>query len=91
MSMQGDVKGATCAAGATTAVFAGRTRLKGFSVSATTAGATVAIKDDTTTLFTYTATVAGAANILIPGEGVLIATTLNVTTAAGVSAIAFYG
>ena len=91
MGMQYDVKGATCAAGATTTVFDGRARVKGLAISATTANATVDVKDNATTLFTYTATGTGPLYIAIPGEGVLCATSVKVTCAAGVSAVAFYG
>jgi hypothetical protein len=86
-----DVKGVTCPASTATTVFNGPARLKGLAISATTAGATVAVKDSTTTLFTYTATVAGPINVLIPGNGVKCGTSLIVTCAAGVSAVAFYG
>lgn len=90
MTMQTDVKGASCAAGATTTAFNGRTRLKALTYSAPAAG-TVAIKDGSTTLFTFTITAAGDANILIPGEGVLVKDSLVVTTSAGITAVAFYG
>ena len=89
--MQTDVKGATCAANATTTAFNGRTRVKGLAISATTANATVDVKDSSTTLFTYTATGTGPIYIAIPGEGALCATSLVVVCAAGVSAVAFYG
>lgn len=89
--MQTDVKGATCPAGAATTIYNGRTRVKGLAISATTASATVAVADGSTTLFTYTATVAGPINIIIPGEGVLCQTSAVVTCGSGVSAVAFYG
>lgn len=89
--MQTDVKGASCAANASTTAFNGRTRARALTVSATTANATVDVKDGSTTLFTYTATVAGPVHMLFPGEGVLCATSLVVTCAAGVSAVVFYG
>ena len=89
--MQTDVKGATCPASTATTIYNGRTRVKSLVISATTANATVAVADGSTTLFTYTATVAGPINILIPGEGVLCQTSAIVTCAAGVSAVAFYG
>lgn len=88
--MQTDVKGASCPAGATTTVFGDRTRLKGLVYSAAAAGS-VAVKDGATTLFTFNIAAAGDANILIPGEGVLVQTSLVITTAAGVTAVAFYG
>ena len=91
MAMQTDVKGATCPASTATTIYNGRTRVRGLAISATTANATVAVADGSTTLFTYTATVAGTINIIIPGEGVLCETSAVVTCAAGVSAVAFYG
>lgn len=89
--MQTDVKGASCPAGAATTIYNGRTRVKSLAISAVTAGATVAVADGPTTLFTYTATAAGPINLLIPGEGVLCLSYAVVTCAAGVSAVAFYG
>lgn len=89
--VQFDVKGGSCAAGTSTTVFNGRTRLKALTVSATTADATVAVKDNATTLFTYTATGTGPVHILVPGDGVVCQTSLVVTCAAGVTAVAFYG
>ena len=89
--MQTDVKGATCPASTATTIYNGRTRVKGLVISATTANATVAVSDNATTLFTYTATSTGPINIIIPGEGVLCATSAIVTCGAGVSAVAFYG
>ena len=89
--MQTDVKGASCPAGASTTIYNGRTRVKALTISATTANATVDVKDNSTTLFTYTATAAGPVHVLIPGEGVLCATSAVITCAAGVSAVAFYG
>ena len=89
--MQTDVKGATCPASTATTIYNGRVRVKSLAISALTADATVAVADGATTLFTYTATVAGPINILIPGEGVLCQTSAIITCAAGVSAVAFYG
>ena len=89
--MQTDVKGGTCPEDAATTVFVGRTRVKGIAISADTANATVDIKDDTITLFTFTATVVGAMNVIVPGEGVLCTTSLVVDCSAGVSAVVFYG
>ena len=89
--MQTDVKGATCPANATTTVFNSRTRLKGLAINAGTAAATVAVRDGATTLFTFTATTTGPMNVIVPGEGVLCATSLIIVCAAGVSAVVFYG
>lgn len=91
MTMQTDVKGASCAAGTTTTVYDGRTRVRALTISAKTADATVAVKDNATTLFTYTATATGPIHIIIPGEGVLCQTSAKVTCAADVTAVAFYG
>ncbi len=88
--MQTDVKGATCAANGSTTAFNGRTRLKGLWYSATGAGS-IAVKDANTTLFTFTIGGAESNYVLLPGEGVLVQTSLVITTAAGVTAVAFYG
>ena len=91
MTMQTDVRGVSCPAGATTTVYNGRTRVRAVTISATTANATVDVKDNATTLFTYTATATGPVHILLPGEGALCSTSAVVVCAAGVSAVAFYG
>lgn len=88
--MQTDVKGATCASNGSTTAFNGRTRLKGLWYSAT-AQATIAVKDDATTLFTFSIGGAESNYILLPGEGALVQTSLVVTNSAGVSGVAFYG
>jgi len=88
--MQTDVKGATCAANGSTTAFNGRTRLKGLWYSATGAG-TVAVKDDATTLFTLTIGAAESNYVLLPGEGVLVQTSLVITNSAAVAGVAFYG
>lgn len=89
--MQTDVKGATCPENTSKTVFVGRTRFKGIALSADTADSTIDIKDGTTTLFTFTATVVGPMNVIVPGEGVLCNTSLVVNCSAGVSAVVFYG
>lgn len=89
--MQTDVKGGTCAAGASTTVFNGRTRFKGIALSSDTADETVAIKDGTKTLFTFTTTAVGPLNVVVPGEGVVCSTSLVVTCSAAVTAVVFYG
>ena len=89
--MQTDVKGATCPNGATTTAYNGRTRLRGLMINIGTAAATVAVGDGANTLFTYTGSTVGAANMLIPGEGVLVQTSLTITCAGGATAVAFYG
>jgi hypothetical protein len=88
--MQTDVKGATCAANGSTTAFNGRTRLKGLWYSATGAG-TVAVKDNATTLFTLTVGGAESNYVLLPGEGVLVQTSLVITNSATVAGVAFYG
>ena len=90
MSMQYDVKGATCAANSSTTAFDGRTRLKGLWYSAT-AATTIAVKDNATTLFTLTIGAAETNYVLLPGEGVLVQTSLVITNGANVASVAFYG
>ena len=88
--MQTDVKGATCAAGASTTAFNGRTRLKGLWYSATGSG-TIVVKDNSTTLFTLNIGGAESNYVLLPGEGVLVQTSLVLTNSAAVAGVAFYG
>ena len=88
--MQTDVKGATCAAGGSTTAFNGRTRLKGLWYSATAQG-TIAVKDNATTLFTLNIGGAESNYVLLPGEGVLVQTSLVLTNSAAVAGVAFYG
>jgi len=88
--MQTDVKGATCAANGSTTAFNGRTRLKGLWYSATGAS-TIAVKDNATTLFTLTIGAAESNYVLLPGEGVLVQTSLVITNSAAVAGVAFYG
>ncbi|NBS70987.1 hypothetical protein EBT31_19080 [bacterium] len=88
--MQTDVKGATCAANGSTTAYNGRTRLKGLWYSATGAG-TIAVKDNATTLFTLTIGGAESNYVLLPGEGVLVQTSLVITNSAAVAGVAFYG
>jgi len=88
--MQTDVKGATCAANGSTTAFNGRTRLKGLWYSATGAS-TIAVKDNATTLFTLTIGGAESNYVLLPGEGVLVQTSLVITNGSTVASVAFYG
>jgi hypothetical protein len=93
MTMQTDVKSATCAAGVSTTAFTGRTRLKGLTISFAS-GSTVVVTDGSggATLYSFTAPLtAGATNILIPGEGVLAYNGIYVTTAVATTASVFYG
>jgi len=88
--MQTDVKGATCAANGSTTAFNGRTRLKGLWYSATGAS-TIAVKDNATTLFTLTIGAAESNYVLLPGEGVVVQTSLVITNGSTVASVAFYG
>lgn len=93
MSMQTDVKSGSAAAGATTTIFAGRTRIKGVTISFASGG-TVVLNDGTggTTVFSFTGPAAiGAVNVLIPGEGILCATNISAICGVGTSAVVFYG
>ncbi len=90
MGMQTDVKGASCPASTATTVYAGRTRFKGLTFSAS-AATTIAILDGATTLFTYTIAAAATTSVFVPDEGVLCSTSLIVTCGANVTAVAFYG
>ena len=90
MSMQTDVKGATCPVSTDTTAYSGRTRFKGLWYSAT-AASTITIKDGDTTLFTFTIGAAGVSSIWIPGEGVICSTSLVVSVGATCAAVAFYG
>lgn len=92
MGMQTDVKSGTAAADATTTIYNGRTRCKGLVVTCTEAGGQVVVKDNATAVLTFDAPLAaGATNIVIPGEGILCATSLKVTCPADVTAVVFYG
>lgn len=92
MAMQTDVKSGSGAAGATTAIYAGKTRCKGLVVTHPVGGGTVVVKDGTTAVITFVApAVVGATNIIIPGEGILCSTALNITCPANVTAVVFYG
>ncbi len=73
-----------------TTAYNGRTRFKGLWYSATGAG-TIAVKDNATTLFTLTIGGAESNYVLLPGEGVLVQTSLVITNSAAVAGVAFYG
>ena len=90
MAMQTDAKGATCAANGSTTAYNGRTRLKGLWYSAS-AATTIAVKDNATTLFTFTIGAAETNYVLLPGEGVLVQTSLVITNGANVASVVFYG
>lgn len=95
MSMQYDVKATAIAAAATnSAVFAGPARIKGMVVSVPTAGGTFTLKDGSggTTRFSFVApAVAGAVNIIIPGEGIRCDSGIYATTPADMTVTVFYG
>jgi hypothetical protein len=95
MSMQTDVKATAIAAAQTnSAVFAGPARIKGMVVSVPSAGGTLSLKDGSggTTRFSFVApAVAGAVNIVIPGEGILCRSGIYATTPADMTVTVFYG
>ena len=91
--MQTDVKSAAAAAGATTTIFAGPTRIKGLTISYASGG-TVVLNDGTggTAMFSFTApAAAGSINVLMPGEGILCKTNISAVCAADTTAVVFYG
>ena len=88
--MQTDVIGVDCAANATTTVSGNRARFKGIWYS-TSGASTIAIKNGSITLFTFTIAGQASDDIWIPGEGVLCSDSLVVTTGAGCTAVVFYG
>jgi hypothetical protein len=92
--LQTDVKAGACAANASTTVFAGRVRLKSIIVTTPIGGGTLTITDGASgaTVFSLVGQAAvGTTNILLPGEGILCATSLYVTCPAGLSATVCYG
>ena len=95
MAMQYDVKATAIAAAQTdAAVFAGPARIKGMVVSVPTAGGTLTLKDGAagTTRFSFVApAVAGAVNVLIPGEGIRCDSGIYATTPANMTVTVFYG
>lgn len=95
MSMQTDVKATAIAAAATnSAVFAGRARIKGMLVSVPAAGGTMSLTDGSggTVRFSFVApAVAGAVNVVIPGEGILCVNGIYATTPADMTVTVFYG
>ena len=92
--MQTDVKAQTCAANASTTVFAGRARIKSIIVTTPIGGGTLSITDGSTgpTVFSLVGQAAvGTTNVLLPGEGILCATSIYVTCPAGLTATVCYG
>lgn len=95
MAMQYDVKSTAIAAAATnSAVFAGPSRIKGLLVSVPAAGGTMTLQDGSggTVKFTFVApAIAGAVNVLVPGEGILCSSGIYATTPANMTVTVFYG
>lgn len=92
MGMQTDVKSASVAAAQTDAtVSANPARIKSVLISYPSGG-TVVLKDNATTVFSFTAPAAiGTVNVLIPGEGILCRTNIKATTGADTSIVVCYG
>lgn len=94
MTMQTDVKSATCAAAANTDVTTFRARVKAVAMTFTASAGAITIKNGSTgvTLFSFTpAAAAGSLYMLFPGEGILADTGVYVTTGTGTTATVFYG
>ena len=94
MSMQTDVKATACAANASTTVFAGRARVKSIIVTTPIGGGTFTITDGASgaTIFSLVGQAAvGTTNVLLPGEGILCATSIYATCPAGLTATVCYG
>ncbi len=95
MGMQTDVLSTAIAAAATNAaVFAGPARIKGLLVSVPTAGGTMTLRDGSggTVKFSFVApAVAGAVNVVIPGEGIRCDSGIYATTPANMTVTVFYG
>jgi len=93
--MQYDVKSTAIAASATnSAVFAGPARIKGLLVSVPLAGGTMTLQDGSggTVKFSFVApAVAGAVNVVVPGEGILCNSGIYATTPANMTVTVFYG
>ena len=90
--MQTDVKSGAAAAGATTTIFAGPTRIKAVTISHASGG-TVVLNDGTggTAMFSFTAPAAiGTVHILFPGEGIKFNTDVHATLATA-TIVVFYG
>jgi len=90
---QTDVKSAAAAAGATTTIFAGPTRIKGVLISYASSG-TVVLNDGTggTAMFSFTGPAAiGSVYVAIPGEGIKCSTNVSAVCGASTTAVVFYG
>lgn len=91
--MQTDVKSAV--ATATVTMYAGRTRLKGVTLTPSAVAGSVVFRDGgaagTVLLTVNTPAVAGMHDVFIPGEGVLFGTDVHVTVTSVTSVTIFYG
>lgn len=93
--MQTDVLATAIAAGQTnSAVFAGPARIKGMVVSVPAAGGTMTLQNGSggTVLFSFVApAIAGAVNVIMPGQGILCSSGIYATTPANMTVTVFYG
>ena len=93
--MQTDVKSTAIAAGQTNATVIGmRSRIKGLLVSVPAAGGTMTLQDGSggTVVLRFVApAIAGAVNVVVPGQGILCENGIYATTPAGMTATVFYG
>jgi len=96
MGMQYDVKSTAIAAAQTdAAVFAGAARIKGMVIGVPTGGGTLTLKNGSagTTVFSVVipSNSGGAANIVIPGEGIRCENGIYATTPSNMTVTVFYG
>jgi hypothetical protein len=95
MAMQYDVLSTAIAAAQTNAaVFAGPARIKGLLVSVPAAGGTMTLQNGSggTVKFSFVApAIAGAVNVLVPGEGIRCDNGIYATTPANMTVTVFYG
>jgi len=94
MGMQTDVKSKYLAADGV--IFAGRARLKGLTVAVSTADAALVVYDNAsaasgTKVVEVSTAVAGAFNVLIPGEGILAQNGLFLDINGAAAVTAYYG
>jgi len=93
--MQTDVLATAIAAAQTNStVFAGPARIKGMVVSVPAAGGTMTLQNGSggTVLFSFVApAIAGAVNVIIPGQGILCSSGIYATTPANMTVTVFYG
>jgi hypothetical protein len=95
MAMQYDVLSTAIAAAQTNAaVFAGPARIKGLLVSVPAAGGTMTLQNGSggTVKFSFVApAIAGAVNVVVPGEGIRCDNGIYATTPANMTVTVFYG